>query len=324
MIRSVNTTLWACVSLIFICIALLFQEYRVFAQVKETFAAFEGHYRIKLESGEYFHIAITSRENGLTLTQLWDGKEIRFQPTSEMEFKAIDSPFPLKFTKDANGVITQVLAFNRDLWTRDNDYKPVIKPEVKLTLEQLKVLTGFYQYQSNKNYIEIFIKDNQLMAKQMWDGKEHHLATESEVEVRTLEANITGKFIKNEQGVVTQLHVNNRDLLDKVDDYKPVEKKIVKLTEEQMKAVSGYYQQQNNKDLFVRVLATGDAVIVKQMWDGQEKTFAAESPLIFHSDPHKLVFSKDPDGEVNQFLAFGKDVWKRSNEYKPTEKQSKE
>lgn len=321
MIRSLKPLMNGSFSRFLFCIAILLSSQLLFAQAKETFSAFEGYYRMEVPSGEVFHIGITPRENGLTLRQFWDGKAIRFQPTADLEFKAVDSSFPLKFKKGAGGTMSEVLAFNRDVWTRDDNYKPVAEPEVKLTAEQMKRLTGFYQYQSNGSYIEILIRDGQLVAKQMWDGEEHHLATKSETEVRSIETGTQGKFIKNEKGLITQLMVNDRDLLNRVNDYKPEAKKVVKLTEEQAKAVSGYYQKQNKKEAYVRVTANADGITLKQMWDGQEKSFSAESPLVFYGGRDRIVFSKDPDGIVNQFLAFGQDVWKRANDYKPVEKK---
>jgi hypothetical protein len=90
--------------------------------------AYEGYYKFQFEKGTDSYIHITATQKGLVLKQMWDGKEISFTPQSALDFANSDGNFPLKFTKERNGKITHVLAFNRDLWTKTNDYKqPVTK-----------------------------------------------------------------------------------------------------------------------------------------------------------------------------------------------------
>lgn len=85
---------------------------------------YEGYYKFQFEKGTDSYIHIKATEKGLVLQQMWDGKEIAFTPKTALDFINDDGQFPLKFTKEKNGAITHVLAFNRDLWTRTNDYKP--------------------------------------------------------------------------------------------------------------------------------------------------------------------------------------------------------
>jgi len=80
--------------------------------------AFEGVYTFQFKKGEDAFIKISAEKTGLVLKQMWDGKEIHFTAKSALEFQNEDGQFPLKFFKDKKGVIHQVLAFNRDLWTR--------------------------------------------------------------------------------------------------------------------------------------------------------------------------------------------------------------
>lgn len=85
--------------------------------------AYEGYYKFQFEKGTDSYIHLAATEKGLVLKQMWDGKEIAFTPQTELDFVGDDGRFPLKFTKE-HGKITHVLAFNRDLWTKTNDYKP--------------------------------------------------------------------------------------------------------------------------------------------------------------------------------------------------------
>ncbi|QTE34811.1 hypothetical protein J3L18_16805 [Mucilaginibacter gossypii] len=81
--------------------------------------------QIKVLAGKYqsderadLFLTITAIPDGLTLKQSWDGKEINFKPLSEVLFLNQAFGFPLKFTKDASGNPTKVLAFNRDTWNK--------------------------------------------------------------------------------------------------------------------------------------------------------------------------------------------------------------
>ena len=87
--------------------------------------AYEGYYIFQFEKGTDSYIHIAATEKGLVLKQMWDGKEIAFTAQTALDFIGDDGHFPLKFTKE-HGKITHVLAFNRDLWTRTNNYKPPV------------------------------------------------------------------------------------------------------------------------------------------------------------------------------------------------------
>src|SRR6202012_3278778 len=73
--------------------------------------AYEGYYKM---GDAYLHIAAT--DGGLVLKQMWDSQEIAFSPQTALDFSNDDGDFPLKFTKAPDGRITEVLAFNRDMW----------------------------------------------------------------------------------------------------------------------------------------------------------------------------------------------------------------
>jgi hypothetical protein len=80
----------------------------------------EGKYKIK-GGDEDDVLQITSSGNNLILKQLWDGQEITFVPQSPLDFYCKEKLFPLKFSKDKNGIVTQVLAFNRDVWIKEKE-----------------------------------------------------------------------------------------------------------------------------------------------------------------------------------------------------------
>jgi CubicO group peptidase (beta-lactamase class C family) len=180
--------------------------------------AFEGYYESQVNKNTY--IQFTIKENQLMLKQLWDGREIYFSPESEVDFFCKEFPFPLKFTKDKAGAVTEVLAFNKDVWVKNKTYKPVVRKAVSLTPEQLKLLEGKYQVQQNKSLlVQITAKEDHLLVKQLWDGDEMILVPESELEFFDKNNQTQAvKFIKDKNGSVTQILAFGRDLLDKIKE----------------------------------------------------------------------------------------------------------
>jgi hypothetical protein len=75
--------------------------------------AFEGKYQERQNSA--VAVQITAMNNHLFIKQLWDGMEFCFEPESDLAFFAKDNPsFPIRFSRDKDGAIVQVIAFERD------------------------------------------------------------------------------------------------------------------------------------------------------------------------------------------------------------------
>ncbi len=181
--------------------------------------AYEGYYKFQFEKGtdSYIHIAVT--EKGLVLKQMWDGKEISFAPQSALEFVNEDGSFTLKFTKESNGAITHVLALDKDLWTKTNDYELQTIKEINLAPAQLKALEGKYTFQFEKGkdaFIQISASEKGLVLKQMWDEKEIPFVAQSELDFYNKEAKFPLRFTKGKGGNAIQVLAFNRDLWNKV------------------------------------------------------------------------------------------------------------
>ncbi|MEJ7646191.1 MAG: serine hydrolase domain-containing protein [Chryseolinea sp.] len=82
----------------------------------EQWKSLDGLY--EREGDKNVHLQFTSRGDKLILRQDWDGREITFEAESDVEFFCRDFPFPLKFTRNAEGKATKVLAFGRDVWIK--------------------------------------------------------------------------------------------------------------------------------------------------------------------------------------------------------------
>lgn len=83
---------------------------------KGKLKAFEGKYKPHTGAERYFQI--TGKDTNLVLKQLWDNRQVVFVQMKPLEFLSTDKHFPLKFTKDQKGNVTQVLAFGRDVWDK--------------------------------------------------------------------------------------------------------------------------------------------------------------------------------------------------------------
>lgn len=178
--------------------------------------AFEGFYRAT-EGNNYIRFRVKERQ--LALTQLWDGREILFSPESGLDFFCKDFPFPLKFTRK-DGAITEVLAFDRDVWVKDDNYRLVDKKAIRLTPPQLKIFEGKYQMQHNKGFvIQITAANDHLIVKQLWDGHEMAFVPESELSFFARNNQFFPlRFIKARGGEIAQVIAFERDVLEKVKE----------------------------------------------------------------------------------------------------------
>jgi hypothetical protein len=178
--------------------------------------AYEGYYKM---DDAYIHIS--AAENGLVLQQMWDNREISFAPRTVLEFANDDLNFPLKFTKGPDGTITQVLAFDRDLWIKTNDYKPLAIKEVQLKVTELKALEGKYTIQNDRGeemFLQIRATDKGLILRQGWDGQEIPFVAISEVDFYCKERQFPLKFTRDKNGNATQVLAFRRDLWKKAKE----------------------------------------------------------------------------------------------------------
>jgi len=128
-------------------------------------------------------------------------------------------------------------------------------------------------------------------------------------------------MVNSESGDILQEIVNSvASVYGWQGNYGGKVKKIVTLQPAQLKALEGYYEMEGNKEMHLQFTAKNNQLILKQLWDGREVTFDAESELEFFNRqfPFPLKFSKDASGKVNQVLAFERDMWKRVDNYVPS------
>jgi hypothetical protein len=200
-----------------LCI-LFFAPWKLSAQASGTdtlarLKPFAGKYQFT--DNKMVFLQITIKDGHMVLKQLWDKQEIPFRQTSELEFYNDEHKFPLKFTKSKTGEITEVLAFNKDLWNKvADDYMPPMKKIIKLTNDQLKVFAGKYELKGGDgdadDIAEVSIVDGHLSIKHEKDVT--NLFAVSDIEFVTEDQAFDVVFSKSPDGSVTQAVVNKRDV----------------------------------------------------------------------------------------------------------------
>ena len=177
---------------------------------------FEGYYKM-----DEMYLHISASPTGLVLEQMWDNQKISFSPRTGLDFTNDDGNFPLKFTKAPDGSITQVLAFNRDLWTKTKDYQPIVIKEVQLKASELKALEGKYTMQTDNGdqaFIQIRATDKGVILRQGWDNQEVPFVATSDVDFYCKERSFPLKFTKDKDGNATQVLAFKRDLWKKAKE----------------------------------------------------------------------------------------------------------
>lgn len=177
---------------------------------------FEGYYEMKGVKGGA--IQITAAGNGLVLKQLWDNEQIDFVAAGPLNFFVKATPgFTLQFTGDNAGHITQVLAFGKDVWVRNNNYHAPV--EIKLAAPDLKKFEGKYEFAAKKGtFIQISSTGNGLILKQLWDDKQIDFAAIGTLEFYSKATpGFTLQFTGNASGGITKVLAFGKDVWEKVN-----------------------------------------------------------------------------------------------------------
>jgi len=79
--------------------------------------AYAGKYRISNDGQEAF-LQFAVNGDALDVKELWSGNIYTIVPESELVFFGRKSYYPVQFSKDKDGNITQALIFNKDIWVK--------------------------------------------------------------------------------------------------------------------------------------------------------------------------------------------------------------
>ena len=189
--------------------------------------------------------------------------------------------------------------------------------KVILSEQQWKAVEGIFQSQQNNDMnVQFTARDNMLVAKLLWNNNEMRLSPESPLvfssDQKENQESVRITFIKDSSGAINQVNVANNGLWKRNNNYKPLVKKEMEHTPEQLKQFEGLFQLKNNATRFIQFFVEGNKLVLKQGWDGEKRYFIPESAMDFFITDFPqftLNFSKDSAGNINQVVAFKRDVW---------------
>lgn len=175
----------------------------------------------------------------------------------------------------------------------------------------LKQFWGFYQFPNRVAFIEIRQKDQDLIAKQVWDNREYVLVRKDDLRFESKDEEYQLEFTKDASGNVVAVKILNRVILTKVDfdpNIEPV------LSAGKLKRLEGRYRLQSNSDLLLEIKAKGNGLELTQLWDGKIISFVPRSELEFYNKAlsFPLMFVVK-EGSVTQAICFTSDVWDKAN-----------
>lgn len=257
-------------------------------------------------------IQFVTERNALVAKLLWINRAFTLAALSDSNFVTVDSPegrpIPVVFLRDNQGIFSKAKVNNSDIWDRANDYKPLVRKEIGHTPGQLKAFEGVYQLGNGATYLQMAEKDNKLILKQYWDGREIVFVPDSAEHFFCKDQPLfTLRFIKDKNGEVKAMSAFERDRWDKV--------KRVDITAEQLKKFEGKYQLKDDKDDLIRIIARDGSLLVKQLWDGKEIVVGYVAGNFFIAGGSYTVnFDKDKDGNIGQVVIMGADVFEKVKE----------
>lgn len=281
---------------------------------RQDLKVFEGYYQSEVNKDS--HIQIRASGDQLILKQLWDEREVVFNQQSPLEFSNLDKKFPLKFFKNDQGAVVQVLAFNRDHWNKVTNYAP--PKYIHLQPEALKPFEGYYQNKRDDGkmmYLQIESITDGLLLRQGWDGREIKFSPKSSTEFLGRNGTFSLAFTKDDNGNVTQMLALHRDLWKKMQDPSAaVIKKEIKLEPAQLKALEGEYQMQDGNKISIK--AESEGLVLKQLWDNEAIYLVPFSSTGFFSKERgmALVFKTDKNGVPTEFKVGERDRWTKIKE----------
>ncbi|WP_431210216.1 hypothetical protein ACQ86N_29790 [Puia sp. P3] len=283
----------------------LFLSLRSDAQLKGV----DGYFRSS--QNKDMVVSFTAKDTLVLAKLLWNGNEVHLVPVSGLSFVSKESgdegPINVLFHRDSvSGVIDRADVKGNGSWVRANDYRPVEKKVMEHTAEQLTPFEGLYQLDREEGrYIQLFVKGNDLILKQHWDGRELPFVPESALDFycRDMPA-FTLNFTRDQQGTVTQVVAFGRD--------RWVRTKPPVFGVGQLKQYEGKFQSADDPDNEIRLVATDQGLTVVQLWDKKEIPVRALTDGYFNNADLSFAVQVDKDGtgKIKQVVLLGMQVFR--------------
>lgn len=79
---------------------------------------FEGRYKHQFEKGVDSFLDVVAEDDVLVVKESWSEYPMKFSPISTTEFYCFQKSFPMSFKRNEDGEVSQLVAFNTDVWTK--------------------------------------------------------------------------------------------------------------------------------------------------------------------------------------------------------------
>jgi hypothetical protein len=270
--------------------------------------AIEGYYQN--QDNKDMYVQFIPSDNGLNAKLLWNGAQLHLSPESELEFSSKQGErVSIKFIKAADGSISQFTLNNdtKQVWARSKDYKSIVKKEIQLSPEKLKMFEGLYtNHGGNDRFLQFTVKENGLILKQHWDSQEVPMTPEAETDFYSKAQHLfTIHFNMDASGKVTDMIAFKRDKWDKIEPVVP--------SSAQLKLLEGRYQFKDDNDNIIEIKAKGANLVVRQLWDKKEIEVACKTDMYFYNSEQSFAvrFAKDKEGNITQVFILGDDLFEK-------------
>jgi hypothetical protein len=179
-------------------------------------------------------------------------------------------------------------------------------------------LEGVFQSPVNKEmYVRFTARDSLLVANLLWNNTEIHLLPDTGLAFVSREKDdgepIHIHFLRDPSGAVNHVNVSNDGVWIRTTKYKPNIRTEIAHTPGQLQKYIGFYQAKEDTSRYLQLIVDSNTLTIVQNWDGNKiDNFVPDSGWTFFKKERPnmtLQFSRDQQGRVTQFLAFGRDIW---------------
>jgi len=214
-----------------------------------------------------------------------------------------------------------IIPSGKHLMAQDKQQAAQIKSLAQLSEQEWKALEGYFQNPGNPDlYVQFKTSHDTLLGKTLWNNNSFHLLPQTSLSFASIEEGEGGHiridFIRDSTGAVNSMRLGNNNIWKRASNYKPIVRMEMEHSPDQLKPFEGIYQFKNDSGRFIRFSVDGNRLELKQLWDGNKIYFVPETPLDFFSKEFPmfiLTFSKNNEDQVNQVIAFKKDVWRKTS-----------
>jgi CubicO group peptidase (beta-lactamase class C family) len=209
------------------------------------------------------------------------------------------------------------------LWTNPTDLsKYIIETQLSLQGKSSKVLTQQYTQKRLTPYREnvglgVFIAD--INGAKYFEHSGSNTGFRSHYVGSMEGGNGMVVIVNSDDGAILREVLNSVAYVYQWKGFKlPPEKKVVKLSAEQLKPLKGIYALEGHPDRRLQFSTIefptgGEQLMLTELWSNRKVVFEAESDVSFFCKNFHfpLKFTRDDSGKGTQVVAFEHDVWKR-------------